>query len=30
VRLRLHGEWEINDRTVLRGGFGKYYGWVTD
>jgi hypothetical protein len=27
---RIGGAYQLNDRTVLRGGWGKYYAWVTD
>ena len=27
---RFGAAYQLNDATVLRGGFGKYYGWVTD
>jgi hypothetical protein len=27
---RLGAAYQLNDRTVLRGGWGKYFAWVTD
>ena len=27
---RLGAAYQVNDRTVIRGGAGKYYAWVTD
>ena len=27
---RFGAAYQLNDRTVLRGGLGKYYGWATD